>query len=228
MALARRRPVLAGQSDKVLGENDLLISVPKFTSQTARNRYPKTRWDALPNRLQMRQIKVDIAVPGYRTQHVYLLTTLLDQDRYPAHKIAELYRQRWRVELFFRDLKTTMGMEFIDAKTPAMVEKTIQMFFIAYNLVRTLMCHADTENQPTGLSFKACIQIVLAFSKTLDDGNLGIRRQRTIMYKQIASARLLSRDRRCEPRVVKRRPKPFKMMMKPRAELRNDMLKKAA
>ena len=66
VALARRKPVSASNAEKILGKNDLLISVPKITSSAARHRYPQARWAALPDAIKMRQIKVEFNVPGYR------------------------------------------------------------------------------------------------------------------------------------------------------------------
>ena len=70
------------------------------------------------------------------------MTTLTDAEAYSAAELADLYYQRWDVELFFRDLKTTMGMDILRCKSPAMVEKEILMHFIAYNAVRSLMVDA--------------------------------------------------------------------------------------
>jgi len=43
----------------------------------------------------------------------YLVTTLLDPIQYPVEEIGSLYFHRWEIELRFRDIKTTMGMELI-------------------------------------------------------------------------------------------------------------------
>lgn len=91
----------------------------------------------------MRQIKVEISVLGYRTRSCYLLTTLLDEARY----LAELYQQCWRVELYFRDLKTTLGMDVIQSKTPDMVSKEIRMYFMAYNLICLLILESPIGDQ---------------------------------------------------------------------------------
>src|SRR5690606_21620571 len=108
-----------------------------------------------------RQIKVNISVPGYRSRCVYLLTTLLDSKAYPAEYIAELYRQRWRVEVFFRDIKTTLGMEVLRGKTPAIVEKEVQMFFIVNNIIRLLVLDSQQVEDLQDKSFKCSIQLLL-------------------------------------------------------------------
>jgi len=169
----------------------------------------------------MRQIKVTITTPGFRTKTLYLLTTLLDEKRYPASLIAELYRQRWRVELYFRDLKTTLGMDIIQSKTPEMVTKEIQMFFIAYNVIRLLIIDSQPDDMPITFAFKSCVQTLLAYNQPSNQKpSLSLKN----MLLHIAACKLRYRPPRVEPRVVKRRPKPFKLMTKPRAELRAQLL----
>ena len=229
VALSRRKPLSAQQADTILGEDDLLVTIPKFTSAIAQSRYPKTRWDSLPSAIQMRQIKVTITIPGYRTKSVYLLTTLLNEKRYPAHIIAELYRQRWRVELFFRDIKTTLSMDILHSKSPAMVSKEIKMFFIAYNTIRLLIMDSLTETKPTEFAFKSCVQTLLAYHQQQEcyhSKNKRFLLQRLLSY--ITDCTVLKRPDRIEPRVVKRRPKPFKLMTKPRQQLKNELLANAA
>ena len=63
----------------------------------------------------------------------------------PAEELAELYFKRWDVELFFRDIKITMGLDILRCRTPEMIRKEILMYFIAYNCVRRLMYEAAGE-----------------------------------------------------------------------------------
>lgn len=229
IALAKRKPVNTRDADKKIAENDLLVTIPKFTSTSARKRYPHDAWNALPDTINMRQIKVDVCIPGYRTQHVYILTTLLDADAYPAEVIAELYYQRWRIEIFFRDLKTTLGMEMLKGKTPDMVAKEIQMYFIANNIIRILMIECQPPEEQRDKSFKSSTQLLLAYSENNTD--MTYKSVNGLMHKlllDIAQYCLLKRPKRIEPRVVKRRPKPFKLMMKPRSELKRQLCRKIA
>ena len=96
----------------------------------------------MPDLLTLRQIKVPIDEPGMRSASYYLITTLTDATRYGAAELADLYRQRWDVELFFRDIKTTMGMDVLRCRTPDLVKKEILMYFIAYNAIRRLIVGA--------------------------------------------------------------------------------------
>src|SRR5207247_9915848 len=73
---------------------------------------------------------------------VTLVTTLLDAKEYPAQDLAELYARRWQIELWFRSIKTSMGMEVLRCRSPQMVHKELEMFFIAYNFIRCLLAQA--------------------------------------------------------------------------------------
>lgn len=112
VTLARRDPVRSASCLKKLGPDDLLIAWqrPNYTDKLS---YSREEWEQLPEELTLRQIKVTLPCPGFRVQHFYIVTTLLDSAHYPAGELADLYFQRWDVELFFRDIKTTRGMEVL-------------------------------------------------------------------------------------------------------------------
>ena len=112
--------------------DDLLVQWKK-PSRNKASSYSQEELEKLPETLLIRQIKVTIDKPGYRVSSFHIATTLLDAEKYPASEIADLYYQRWDVELFFRDIKTTMGMDILRCKTPDMVRKEIMMHFIVYN-----------------------------------------------------------------------------------------------
>jgi hypothetical protein len=58
---------------------------------------------------------ITIEVKGFRVRHYDLVTTLLDAELYTSNDLTELYFRRWAVELFFRHIKTTMGMLLVIA-----------------------------------------------------------------------------------------------------------------
>jgi len=181
-------------------------------------------WRALPQDIEVRIIRSVFAQPGFRTRTIWIVTTLTDATAYPAKAIAELYAQRWQLELSFRDLKTTMGMESLRCRTPDMVEKELRMFLIAYNGLRGLMAEAAATHQVSRLriSFKGTVDAVRSFHPVM----LRARSSRT--FNQLR-ARLLSilvadalplRPGRCEPRAVKKRPKPYPLLTKRRRHFR--------
>jgi hypothetical protein len=122
VTLARRAPVRTDASFKKLGPDDLLITWerPKYTKALS---YSKEVWSKIPPKLALRQIEVKVPYPGFRSKGFYIITTLLNAARYPAEALAERYFKRWAVELFFRDLKTTMDSDVLRCLTPDMIRK---------------------------------------------------------------------------------------------------------
>jgi hypothetical protein len=153
-----------------------------------------------------------------------LVTTLTDSTRYSAADLADLYRQRWDVELFFRDIKTTMGMDVLRCRTPSLVKKEILMHFIAYNAVRRLIVDAaaTVDCAPRRIGFKASIQALRQWEPQLHrcaaDASEG-RRLLGSLRAVIGARQVIPRPGRREPRCLKRRPKPFALLTAPRHQI---------
>jgi len=123
----------------------------------------------LPATLTVREVYYYIIIPGFRTQQVSLITTLLDSKTYPALELVRLYGKRWHVELNLKHLKTTLGMDILRGKSPQMIRKEIYVFLLAYNLLRSLMWSSGTtcgipplrlsihRNSPSFSSFYDCV-----------------------------------------------------------------------
>ena len=103
------------------------------------------QWLGLPETLTVRILQARIQSAGSRVKTVTLMTTLLDPLRYPAREIAEAYRLRWREEMCFDDLKTTLHMAHLKCLSPQMVRKEVCLFLIAHNLLRCLMAQAAAQ-----------------------------------------------------------------------------------
>jgi hypothetical protein len=225
IGLAKRKPVKTQDANEILGKDDLLIT----WNRTPRNRTISdlSEWRKLPDSIVLRQVKVHIDIPGYRPKDFYIVTTLIDPVKYPAEDIKEIYLKRWNVELYFRDLKTTLGMDILRCKSPDMVEKEILMNFIVFNMLKRLSYDSikESDSDPDDVSFKSCQQVLLGYvSINEDKTKVNLLPQ---MLKIIAENLILKRPQRVEPRVVKRRPKPFKLMMKPRSELKLDLVRES-
>jgi hypothetical protein len=194
---------------------------------------PKTRpkglsleeFNSIPLTLTVRVIKYYIPSPGYRTKYVTLVTTLLDPEVYPTTEIMRLYGQRWEVELNLKHLKTTLGMDILRGKTPEMVRKEIYAHLLAYNLLRTLMWEAGTTYKvnPLQLSIQGTRRHLDNFIPLLASAS---NRKRVQLYqsllKIIVHKLVQERPGRWEPRVRKRRPKAYPLMIKPRQVLRQE------
>ena len=221
---ARRRDFRQG---KCLGQHDRLLVWSKPCNWQRPRFIPKRLWQRLPKELSVRMIRFTLAVPGYRTQSVILITTLLDPVLYPAAELAELYARRWRIELWFRDIKTSMGMETLRCLSPKMVHKELEMFFIAYNAIRCLMAQAAQTHGVAieRLSFKGTVDSVRQFSAAIAQARSRKNKNRLIarLLELIAADQIPERPGRREPRAVKRRPKPFQKLNRPR-HLMKEML----
>ena len=60
-----------------------------------------------------------IIVREFSVKGLVYVTTLRDAKAYPKAALADFYEQRWKIELEFRSIKTSMGMEMIRCKSPA-------------------------------------------------------------------------------------------------------------
>jgi hypothetical protein len=88
---------------------------------------------ALPATLPVRLVRLQARLKGFRTRTLVLVTTLLDPVAYPLEALAELYLQRWGVELHFRELKTLMRLDVLRCRSPQMIRKELLMHWMAYN-----------------------------------------------------------------------------------------------
>lgn len=209
-----------------LGRYDRLVTWQKPRRQ-ARTATLKL-WLSLPAAMTLRLIRYPVCIPGFRPRYIILATTLLDPKAYPAAELAQLYLRRWRIELFLRDIKITLGLDVLTCKTPAMLYRELLMHWIAYNLIRTLMVEAATlrEVDLERVSFKGTLDTVRHFSPLIAQARN--RRQQVLLTDALLSVLaedlLPVRPHRIEPRNQKRRRKAYPVMVKPRAELRARML----
>jgi len=205
-----------------LGRRDRLVRWQKGALQG--RLWSREQWAQLPEAITVRLVEIVVAVPGFRTQKLVLVTTLLDAQTYSATALGQLYFRRWAVELFFRDIKITLGLDVLRCRTPAMVRKEIVMHAIAYNLIRALMQDIAHRYQVSvhRLSFKGTVDALRQWRELFENAKSQARttcKLRRLFYQSIAEDLLLDRPDRSEPRVVKRRPKNFRLLTQPRHEM---------
>jgi hypothetical protein len=155
---------------------------------------------------------------------------LLDAQKYPASDVVDLYCQRWDVELFFRDIKTVMGMDILRCKTPDMVHKEILMHLIAYNCIRSLMIESAvmTGVRVRSVSFKGSVQSLRQWEQHLNQRKMSRQEQGRLvklLLESIAGNIISERPGRSEPRAVKRKPKPYQRLTVPRHEMAEKLKK---
>ena len=167
-----------------------------------------------PDNIRIRELQVKGKV---------LITTMLSPKAVNRAELHELYKKRWHIELDFRDIKTTLGMDALSCKTPEMIEKELWIYLLAYNLIRLLMNQSALLNDmtPRQLSFKHTLQIWIPWHQY----GFAFSQENIIqLMVLIACKEVGNRPGRVEPRAVKRRPKPMPLLTKKRAEARLDVL----
>jgi Transposase DDE domain len=188
----------------------------------SRNRRPwmtREEFAALPRAMTMRELRVRVGRPGFRTRSFVVVTTLLDAATFPGRELASLYRQRWHCELDIRSLKQALKMDVLRCKSPGLVRKEFWAHLLAANLIRGMMAEASRRHGllPRQLSFQGARQMMEGFRVELNRVAPGeVAGLVGVMLRAIATLRIGDRPDRVEPRVVKRRPKAYPRMQEPR------------
>ncbi len=206
-----------------LGKDDRLIIMKRPADKDASRVMSPRPWCQLPQAITVRQVRARVAQPGFRTQELLLITTLLDPILWPVATLAALYDRRWRVELHFDDIKTTMHACAMRCVTPATVRCELLVQAIAYNLIRRIMLQsAWQDGAPLDqLSFKGTLDTVRQWQHTIAAQPSAAARADALdeMLNLCAADLLPLRPGRSEPRVVKRRPKPYQYLTRPRSKM---------
>jgi hypothetical protein len=196
-----------------LGARDHIVrwSKPKARPQWM----SQQEYAAFPAELTVREVKVDGRV---------LVTTMLDHRKVSKRELNTLYERRWNIELDFRNIKTTLGLEVLSCKTPRMSEKELGVYLLAYNMIRLLMAQAAVQAGmcPRQLSFKHTVQL---WTQWVSHGLAGLATERNdiILFGLIAQLKVGNRPGRLEPRARKRRPKSYQWLKVPRAKARRQI-----
>ena len=181
----------------------------------------------MPRTLAIREVRTRVATPGFRAEELVVATTLLDAEEYRGEDVTDLYHERWHVELDIRSIKAGLKMEALRCRTPFMLEKEVWATFLGYNLVRKVSCQAalSAGKHPRQISFTATLQAVRAGWTAATHAAGSLRRALgAALLAALGKEEVGDRPDRCEPRALKRRPKPQALLMVPRAEARAALL----
>src|SRR5882672_1261580 len=221
MHASRNKDFRQGQP---LGPDDRLLTLAKPRNKSAN--LSREEWDQLPDQIQVRIVRFRVPTRNGRCKKITLITTLLDPVLWPVELLAAIYARRWQIELFLRDIKSTLQMEMLSCLSPEMLHKELEMHLIAYNLIRAFMgeaaltCQVPVER----LSFKGTLDTVMEYGRQMAQIPPSYRqRRKTLSAKMLAA---IARDPvpfrpdRFEPRCQKRRPKNYPFMTHPRRVLK--------
>ena len=150
------------------------------------------------------------------------------------YKVRQRRHCDWYTELDLRSIKVTLQMDVLRCKTPELVRKEIWAHVLAYNLIRTVMAQAATIEgvEPRSISFKATLQVLEAFRPLIAyRAHCGADHQDEL-YEQLLGAiavhRVADRPDRFEPRMVRKGPRGYEELKRPRKEIKLQMLKRAS
>ncbi len=197
---------------KRLGSKDHLIVIKRPKSPPAW--MSQKMFDSMLETLTVRELNVKGKI---------LITTLCCPVTVSKEDLKNLYKSRWNIELDIRHIKTTMGMDALSCVSPDMAEKEVWIYLLAYNLIRLIMIESALlcDIIPRQLSFKHTMQLWLAYHQKTGAANIELTKELLLLVGQL---RVGNRTRRVEPRVIKRRPKAYSMMVKPRLILRQEII----
>jgi hypothetical protein len=226
---------------------DIVMRLPTLSMQSLGSKLPKsenfdirTIWHkpsgrpktispedfaALPQSMPVRVVSYSLSRHGFRTQSVTLVTTILD-PAITAEDLAAIYFRRWEVELHFREIKTVLKMDVLRTLSPEMIERELLLHVVSYNLIRCVMQQAALahDGELGRISFKGCLDTVRHFANATHAAEGKPRTLKALieeMLLAIAKDRVPHRPTRSEPRAIKRRPKNFHFVTKPRHEIGN-------
>lgn len=169
------------------------------------------------------QVPDTLTVRAFQAGGKIRVTTFLDPKDTPKSMLKALYRPRWNVELDLRTIKTTLGREPLRCKTPERALKELWVCLLAYNFIRLRMAQAalPADPIPRPLSFKHSVQIGLSWQPRRGATHDAVAINALLVL--IAEPRVGRRSGRVEPRVLKRRPKPFPVLTQPRHIVREEI-----
>lgn len=208
-----------------LGPDDRLVTWPRPRKWLESFGLSQAQFEALPEQITLRMIRTTRAPKGFRSRTIVIITTILDPTEASADQLLALYRDRWLAELNLRSLKTTLDMRVLRGKSVAMVRKELLMHLLLYNLIRLLMWEAATLRgvNPRRLSFAGTLhRLQSALPAWLMRPHDGEDSQEIFnwLLACIAADLLPHRPDRFEPRRIKRRPKQYSHLTKPRSHYR--------
>lgn len=194
----------------------------QWTKPEPHKRKPSRFWRKLPETLPVRLVRFKGRTRQGIIKKITVVTSLLDEKMFPDSAIAQLYAQRWQIELHYRQIKTNLSLDILRCLTPKMIEKELWMHAIAYNLVRLLLLETSLRHHVPldRLSFKGALDAVHAWAGRLPRSRSARSRALNALFALLASDLVPFRPNRNEPRARKRRPKSYQLLTKPRHKMR--------
>ena len=144
-----------------------------------------------------------------------LITTLLDEKEFTWQELTKLYLQRYTVELAFRHLKTTIGIERIRKQKLQRIEQLMFAAVVLYNLSAMLRNRIKRPNimpEKEGIRvhcFTLCIELILMLFKGAMRPTHGSKKRMDVCLRAIRGCWFIYKPWRSEPRICHAPPSNF-------------------
>lgn len=199
-----------------LGKDDFIVDLP--ITKAHRHKDP-----TLPENITVRIIKIKGKVLGKKTV-IWLITSLLDKQKYPADEIKLWYKRRWKVEGLIEEIKIFLGADVLKSKKSEGVYKELYARVMAFNLIHWVILKTCQryKKKPERISVSATIRLTAAYSLKMSESS--VRRSLSLyeeLLEKIAQSTVPSRPSRIEPRMKRRDQKHYPILKVSRAEWRN-------
>ena len=150
-----------------------------------------------------------------RLRSQVLITTLIDEGDFRWQEVTKLYLQRYTVELAFRHLKTTIGLERIRKRKLLRIEQLRFAAIVLFNLsvaLRNRIKRPSILPEKAGVKlpcFTLCIELVHQFLRAILRPQHGIKKQMNLALKAIRGCWFIYKPWRAEPRICHTPPSEF-------------------
>jgi len=208
-ARARKTDFTLGE---ILGDSDHIITIKKPKDNP--NWMSQDEISDIPKYVKIREIK-----SGDKA----LITTMLSSKTYPAKIIKNLYKERWHIEVDFRNIKITLDLKEFRCKSPEMVIKEMWVSFLFFYIIRSLMLVSAlyTKVLPRAISFKNTLQLYLHYTEVETKYKPDLKKLLKLISEKIVG----NRAGRIEPRLLKKRCNAYRLMTKTRDVARAEVVK---
>ncbi len=198
--LVRARSQLKAKVVERLADGSAIIEVPLRSAQD-KNKIEK--------HLRLREIRVRVKRPGFRTQEVRLWTDLMEAAKYPALELVELYTRRWEHELYYRQMKLELRRsELLQSQTVETAAQEVAALILATAILARERAVAGEGGEARKISFIKALQLLQPLWLTLELGKAILNESQkeqlvAVFLEQIRRYALgKKRSRHC-PRVVR-------------------------
>lgn len=179
---------------------------------------------SLPEYITVRLLKLQTKIRGRETT-LWLVTSLLDAQDYPAREIKNLYKKRWKVETLIEEIKIWLGSDILRSKMAEGIHKELYARIVAGNLIHWLILkaakkhHKDSERISTTAATRLIHCYSLKMSEAPEERLANLHEE---LLDKIADSIVPYRPNRIEPRMKRRDLKHYPILHSSRAQWRRD------